>query len=115
MIPCGTVTEAQGLRDSPNGTAKLPVVIHRDPSFIIQPTRIQILGFVRSSSCKFIGDERIGEVSASFGNPFKFLYGTVGNYMIEKIVIQCDLYLANEVKLHLSLTGHHFPKSFMDL
>ena len=43
------------------------------------------------------------------------LYGLAGNYMNERVFTPRDVYPADDVKLHLGLTGNNARKSFMDL
>ncbi len=43
------------------------------------------------------------------------LYGLAGNYMNEKVLTQRDAYPADNVKLHLGLTGDNARKCFMEL
>ena len=43
------------------------------------------------------------------------LYGLAGNYMNEKVLTPRDVYPADDVKLHLGLTGNNAQKCFMDL
>ena len=43
------------------------------------------------------------------------LYGLAGNYMNERVFTPRDVYPADDVKLHLGLTGDNTRKSFMDL
>lgn len=43
------------------------------------------------------------------------LYGTVGNYLNERVFTPRDVYPADDVKLHLGLTGDHAQMSFMNL
>ncbi len=47
---------------------------------------------------------------------FKYtLTGMVGNYMKELVVLPRDIYPADDVKMHLGLTGDHAEMSFMNL
>ncbi len=43
------------------------------------------------------------------------LYGTVGNYMAEKVLTQHDEFPSDAVRKHLGLTGDHESESFMDM
>ena len=43
------------------------------------------------------------------------LPGLVGNYMNEKVLTSRDVFPADEVKLHLGLTGTNAQKCFMEL
>jgi hypothetical protein len=43
------------------------------------------------------------------------LYGIVGNYMNERVFTPRDVYPAEDVKLHLGLTGDNARKCFMEL
>jgi antitoxin component of RelBE/YafQ-DinJ toxin-antitoxin module len=43
------------------------------------------------------------------------LYGLAGNYMNEKVFTPRDVYPADDVKLHLGLTGDNARKCFMEL
>ena len=43
------------------------------------------------------------------------LYGLTGNYMNEKVLTSRDVFPANDVKLHLGLTGANAEKVFMEL
>ena len=43
------------------------------------------------------------------------MYGLVGNYMNERVFTPRDVYPADEVKLHLGLTGDNARKCFMEL
>jgi hypothetical protein len=43
------------------------------------------------------------------------LYGLAGNYMNEKVLTPRDVYPADDVKLHLGLTGDNARKCFMEL
>ena len=43
------------------------------------------------------------------------LYGLAGNYMNERVFTPRDVYPAEDVKLHLGLTGDNARKCFMEL
>ena len=43
------------------------------------------------------------------------IYGLAGNYMNERVFTPRDVYPADEVKLHLGLTGDNARKCFMEL
>jgi hypothetical protein len=43
------------------------------------------------------------------------LYGQVGNYMNEQVFTPRGVYPADDVKMHLGLTGPHAQMSFMNL
>ncbi len=43
------------------------------------------------------------------------LYGLAGNSMNKKVLTQRDVYPADDVKLHLGLTGNNARKYFMQL
>jgi len=43
------------------------------------------------------------------------LYGTVANFMADKVLTQHDVFPSAAVKKHLGLTGDHATKSFMDM
>jgi hypothetical protein len=43
------------------------------------------------------------------------LYGLAGNYMNEQVFTPRDVYPAEDVKLHLGLTGDNARKCFMEL
>ncbi len=47
---------------------------------------------------------------------FKYtLTGMVGTYMNERVFTARDVYPADDVKMHLGLTGDHSKMSFMNL
>jgi len=43
------------------------------------------------------------------------LYGTVANFMADKVLTQHDVFPSAAIRKHLGLTGDHATKSFMDL
>ena len=43
------------------------------------------------------------------------LYGTVANFMADKVLTQHDVFPSAAVRKHLGLTGDHATKSFMDM
>jgi hypothetical protein len=43
------------------------------------------------------------------------LYGTVANFMADKVLTQHDIFPSDAIKKHLGLTGDHASKSFMDM
>ena len=43
------------------------------------------------------------------------LYGTVANFMADKVLTQHDIFPSAAIRKHLGLTGDHATKSFMDM
>jgi hypothetical protein len=43
------------------------------------------------------------------------LYGTVANFMADKVLTQHDIFPSAAIRKHLGLTGDHASKSFMDV
>ncbi len=43
------------------------------------------------------------------------LYGTVANYMADKVLTKHDIFPSDAIRKHLGLTGDHATKSFMDM